>query len=80
MSTRIDEPSTTESVLMTAEEIAELLQLSVRSVWRLRSSGGIPKPVRIGGTTVRWRRVEIMEWVAAGCPAVDSRNNGHRRK
>jgi len=79
MSTKVDESSAAETLLMTAEEIAELLRLSVRSVWRLRSAGGIPKPLRIGGTTVRWRRSEILDWVSAGCPAADSRNNDRRR-
>lgn len=80
MPTKINECSTAETLLMTAEEIAELLRLSVRSVWRLRSAGGIPKPLRIGSATIRWRRNEIMEWVKAGCPSLASRENGTRRK
>lgn len=67
-----------EPLLITAEEFAELMQVSVRSVWRLRSAGEIPEPVRIGGT-IRWRREEVLQWIAAGCPPRPSRNNDRRR-
>ena len=53
--------------LLTAPQIAELLQLSTRTVWRLRSAGKLPNPVEIGGS-VRWNRDEIQRWITAGCP------------
>lgn len=66
-------------VLITAEEFAELMQISVRTLWRLRSAGQIPEPVRIGGT-VRWNRERVLDWISDGCPPATSRENGHRRK
>jgi excisionase family DNA binding protein len=71
--------SPSEPLLITAEEFAELMQVSVRSVWRLRSAGEIPEPVRIGGT-IRWRREEVLQWIEAGCPPRASRENGSRRR
>lgn len=71
--------SPSEPLLITAEEFAELMQVSVRSIWRLRSAGEIPEPVRIGGT-IRWRREEVRQWIEAGCPSQTSRENGFRRK
>lgn len=68
-----------EPLLITAEEFAELMQVSVRSIWRLRSAGEIPEPVRIGGT-IRWRREEVRQWIEAGCPPRTSRNNDRRRR
>lgn len=56
-----------EPLLVKAAQIAELMQISPRSLWRLRSGGKIPEPLRIGGA-VRWRLDDIKIWIAAGCP------------
>lgn len=66
------DPEPTEStsefaMLLTARQVADLLQLSVRSVWRLRSAGALPHEIRIGAA-VRWRRDEISRWIDKGCP------------
>lgn len=53
--------------LLTVNQLADLLQLSTRSVWRLRKGGQLPEPVVIGGT-VRWDRAVVRRWIAAGCP------------
>lgn len=63
------------TLLVTAEEVARMLNVSVRSIWRMRSAGHVPKPIRMGGN-IRWRRIDIEEWVAAGCPT--SSNTIHR--
>jgi len=52
---------------ISARELADLLGISMRQVWRLNSAGKLPRPVRIGGS-VRWKRQEIMDWFEAGCP------------
>jgi len=54
-------------LLLSAEGLAELLQISERTLWRLRSAGKLPKPIQLGGS-VRWRANEISLWVQAGCP------------
>lgn len=56
-----------ESLLLTADEVAQLLGISTRTLWRLCSAGRCPPPLRIGGNT-RWRRAEIETWVVQGCP------------
>lgn len=56
-----------ESLLISAEQLSELLQLSTRTLWRLVHEGRIPVPVRIG-RSVRWKRAEIEMWIEAGCP------------
>lgn len=53
--------------LITAAEFAKMLRVSLRHLWRLRSSGKVPKPVRLGGA-VRWRLDEVTQWIAGGCP------------
>ncbi len=50
-----------------AKEVGSLLGISVRQVWRLNSSGRLPRPIRLGGS-VRWRREEIVAFLDAGCP------------
>lgn len=55
--------------LIDAEEVSRLLGISPRTVWRLKDRGKLPKPVSIG-SLVRWRKAEINERIAAGCPPV----------
>ena len=55
-----------ESVLITAKNLAQMMQISVRTLWRLMSAGEIVKPVRIDGNT-RWRLDEVEQWIADGC-------------
>jgi len=59
--------NTREALAVCARELAEMLDVSLRQVWRLNAAGKLPKPVRIGGS-VRWNREEILEWFQAGCP------------
>jgi excisionase family DNA binding protein len=68
-----------EPLLATAQEVAKLLKVSMRTLWRLRSAGKLPSPVRIGAT-VRWRLDDIKTWIAAGCPPLPARENDPRRK
>ena len=53
--------------LISAKELARMLSLSKRQVFRLNSCGKIPAPIRIGGA-VRWSAEEISAWLAAGAP------------
>lgn len=54
--------------LLSAEDLATMLSLSRRQVFRLNSCGRIPAPVRIGGA-VRWRLDnDIKPWIGMGCP------------
>ena len=62
------------SILLTVQQVAKLLQVSPRSVWRLRSAGEIPEPVKIGGA-VRWIGEEIHRWIASGCPRIEKRHS-----
>ncbi len=54
-------------LVMPARELARLLGVSIRQIWRLSSSGKLPKPLRLGGS-VRWSLKEIKAFVEAGCP------------
>ena len=58
------------SELLTARTLAEILSTSVRSIWRYRSSGRLPKVVQIAGA-IRWRRDDIEKWISMGCPSME---------
>lgn len=68
-----------EPLLVTALEFARLLQISLRTLWRLNSAGDVPSPVRLGGA-VRWRRAEVVHWIDEGCPKPQAGENDPRRK
>ncbi len=53
--------------LLSAQDLAGMMRVSTRTVWRLLSGGKLPQPIRIGGS-VRWRRPDVEDWVRAGCP------------
>lgn len=70
MTRTTDSRSTTDDVrLIAADQLATMLDVSTRTVWRLLSTGRIVQPIRIGGS-VRWRLDEVREWIAKGCPEV----------
>jgi len=56
------------AVLLGVNAVARLLDCSVRHIHRLRDGGKMPQPVRLG-SLVKWRRTEIEQWVASGCPS-----------
>jgi prophage regulatory protein len=72
------EGTNTTPLLLTAEQVAHLIQISPRTLWRLVSSKQIVGPMKIGGAT-RWPRSAVEQWIAAGCPAMTARENGTRR-
>ena len=57
--------------LMTVFEVAKVLRISTRSIWRLVTSSKLVEPIRIGGS-IRWRRADLQDWISRGCPPVQS--------
>lgn len=56
--------------LLTVHDVAEMLNCSARTVYRLNDAGRMPQPVRLRAL-VRWSRDAMERWIAAGCPKVD---------
>ena len=75
----VQSPEAVEPLLITAVELAQLLKVSTRTLWRLQSAGRLPEPVRFGGA-VRWRLEVVRNWIAEGCPPEQARENDGRRK
>lgn len=63
-----DQPPTVGNLpeLLTIRELAKVLKLSPRSIWRLVKNQELPAPVRIGGS-IRWRADAITRWIDEGC-------------
>jgi len=55
--------------LLSAKELAKVLSLSKRQIFRLNSCHKIPAPIRIGGS-IRWVEQEISAWINSNpsCP------------
>jgi excisionase family DNA binding protein len=49
------------TLMLTVKDVAHLLALSERTVWKLTSAGHLPKPIRMG-RSVRWHRPTIEQF------------------
>ena len=54
-------------MLLTVGAVAQILNLSKRTIHRLNCTGKIPSPVKISGS-IRWRQSDIDHWIDLGCP------------
>lgn len=61
-----DRPTLAEPDLLTVAMVAHKASVSVPTIWRLRAAGNLPAPVKVGHS-IRWRRVDVDAWIAAGC-------------
>jgi predicted DNA-binding transcriptional regulator AlpA len=52
-----------ETRLLKASQVAELLSITTRTVWRWSASGRLPRPVVIAPRCQRWRYAEIADLV-----------------
>ncbi len=53
--------------LLDVKGVARLLAVSIRQIWKMNATGRMPAPIRLG-RAVRWRRAELEDWIASGCP------------
>ena len=66
-----DFSSANEKLLLRCGEAADLCGCSDKTWRHWYYSGRVPAPVRIG-RSMFWRREEIIDWVAAGCPSLET--------
>ena len=45
--------------LLTARQVADLIGVDVRTVWRMAQTGSIPAPIRLSQRVVRWRLADL---------------------
>lgn len=63
--------STAMALTVPAKELAAMLGISLRQVWRLNSAELLPRPIYLGGSC-KWLRKEIEAFLEAGCPDRES--------
>jgi excisionase family DNA binding protein len=60
-------PPEDRGLLINTNEVAKLLKVSARTVYRMERDGEMPNAIRIG-KAVRWSINELQDWIRAGCP------------
>lgn len=53
--------------LLRIEQVAQLLNISERTIYRMQENASIPPPVELLGSK-RWQRSVLLQWIADGCP------------
>ncbi|MBN2294875.1 MAG: helix-turn-helix domain-containing protein [Pirellulales bacterium] len=53
----------TRKRLIPVTEVAVLLGVSIRTVWRMTSEGELPAPVKLSTRVTRWRLSDIEECI-----------------
>ena len=54
--------------LMTSQQVANRLAVSIRTLWRLVRAGKVPQPVRYNRKLVRWKTDELARYIESlGC-------------
>jgi prophage regulatory protein len=56
-----------KSRLLTIEDVADMLRVSVATVHRLRSDHQFPRPLVLGKRTTRWRESDVAEYLESLC-------------
>lgn len=54
--------------LLRLREVKERTGLGKSTIYRKMASGAFPKPVSVGGSSVRWKESDINAWIAALMP------------
>lgn len=62
--------------MIDVREVATILGISTRSVWRLVSRSELPQPIRFG-RNVRWRASDIDAWIDT---QITTNNNDNLRR
>ena len=62
ISDRLERPAMSPE-LMTSQQVAERLSVSVRTLWRLVAAGKFPQPVRYNRKLVRWKTTDVSRYI-----------------
>ena len=49
--------------LMTSQQVANRLAVSIRTLWRLVRAGKVPQPVRYNRKLVRWKTADLTRYI-----------------
>ena len=68
-------PAEDSAKLLDVQAVANMLDCSVRHVYRLSDTEQMPSPVKLG-SLVKWSRAAIEQWVDDGCPTCPKTDGG----
>jgi len=60
--------------LLRAEEIANLLNIGLRTFWRWVAREKFPRPDLREGHVVRWRRQTVEDWLESRCSEIEEKD------
>jgi predicted DNA-binding transcriptional regulator AlpA len=63
------DPQTIEPLLWGVVDVARALNVSVRKIQAMQSTGELPEQIHSFGRRVLWNRAEIENWVQNSCPS-----------
>jgi prophage regulatory protein len=53
---------TITNLYLSVEQVAKRFGVSKDTIWRWKRNGEFPAPVKLGGTTTRWRLADIEDY------------------
>jgi predicted DNA-binding transcriptional regulator AlpA len=53
------------SQLLKAPEVAQMMRVSIRSLWRMVANKEVPSPVRLGQRRYRWRQEDLIRFLGS---------------
>ena len=56
----------TDSILIDVKQVAAMVGMAERTIWRLMNCGKLPMAMKIGGSR-RWRKTDVLQWIDEGC-------------
>jgi predicted DNA-binding transcriptional regulator AlpA len=66
----ISTPPVSDSMLIDARRLAELLDVSKATFDRMKAAGKLPRHIELSRGCHRWRLSEVRDWIDAGCPPI----------
>lgn len=58
---KLDPPPTPD--LLTSQQVAQRLVISVRTLWRMVAAGKFPPPIRYNRKLVRWKSADVTLYI-----------------
>ena len=71
--------SAVKSEMLTVEDVAAMLSIGVRSVWRKAQDGRLPPPIKMTGST-RWAKATLFDWITNQSTAANGQQGPSRRR
>ena len=69
MSEARTDPRLSGVCLLDVRQVADLLGVHSRTVWRMATMGEIPKPIKLSERVVRWRLTDLQRHIEKARPS-----------